>query len=121
MLCQVVTYSTHNMWSSIVLLECDAVGLSLHERNNIALNNCIPIAYSSQMFGDNNCCCLATFCYASSHHNTASTKRSTLNNVSVCIAFSYTVVNPGSAITAVYVETGFICDQDIGPILSSES
>jgi hypothetical protein len=33
------------------------------------------------------------FCYASPHNNTASTKWSALNNVSVCITFSYAPVN----------------------------
>ena len=33
---QVVTYNTRNMWSSVVLLEFNVVGLSLDERNNIA-------------------------------------------------------------------------------------
>jgi hypothetical protein len=46
-------YNTRNMWSSVILLECAAVGLSLDERNNIALNNGIPIAYSGQISGDN--------------------------------------------------------------------
>jgi hypothetical protein len=41
------------MWSSVVLLECDVVGLSYDERNNIELNNFIPIAYSGQISGDN--------------------------------------------------------------------
>jgi hypothetical protein len=41
---QVVTYNTPNMWSSVVLLECYVVGLSLDERNNIAPSN--------QIFGD---------------------------------------------------------------------
>jgi hypothetical protein len=46
MLCQVVTY---NVWSSVVLLECDVVGLGLGERKNKALKNFIPIAYSGQI------------------------------------------------------------------------
>jgi hypothetical protein len=34
------------MWSSVVLLKYDVVGLSLDERNDIRLNNIIPIAYT---------------------------------------------------------------------------
>ena len=34
-------YNTNTMWSSVVLLLCDVVGLSLDERNDIALNNFI--------------------------------------------------------------------------------
>jgi hypothetical protein len=32
------------MWSSVVLLKCDVVGLSLDERNDIRLNNFIVMA-----------------------------------------------------------------------------
>jgi hypothetical protein len=42
------------MWSSVVLLKCDVVDLSLDERNDIRLNNFIPIAYTGQISGDNN-------------------------------------------------------------------
>jgi hypothetical protein len=42
------------MWSSVVLLECDVVALSLDEQNNISLSNFNPVAYSGQMSGDNN-------------------------------------------------------------------
>jgi hypothetical protein len=35
------------MWSSVVLLKCDVVGLSLDERNDITLNNFIPIAFGT--------------------------------------------------------------------------
>jgi hypothetical protein len=42
------------MWFSVVLLECDVVALSIDEWNNIALNNCISIAFSGQNTGDNN-------------------------------------------------------------------
>ena len=52
--CQVVSYDMRNVWSSVVLLECDIVGLSLDEQNNIALNNFFLIAYSNQIFGRNN-------------------------------------------------------------------
>jgi hypothetical protein len=41
LLCQIVTYYSRNMWSSIVLLKCDVVGLSLDERNDIRLDNFI--------------------------------------------------------------------------------
>jgi hypothetical protein len=37
--------------------------------------------------------------YASPHHNTATTKRLTLNDAGVCISFSYTAVNTRTAIT----------------------
>jgi hypothetical protein len=40
------------MWSSIVLLKCEVVGLSMDERNDIRLNNFIPIAYTGQISGD---------------------------------------------------------------------
>jgi hypothetical protein len=53
---------------------CDVVGLSLDERNDIRLNNFIPIAYTGQISGDNNQWCSAMCCYASPHHNTATTK-----------------------------------------------
>jgi hypothetical protein len=42
------------MWSSVVLLEFDVVGLSLDEHDDITLNNLIPIAYSGEISGDNN-------------------------------------------------------------------
>jgi hypothetical protein len=45
---------SHNMWSSVVLLEFDDVVLSLDEQDDIALNNLIPIAYSGQISGDTN-------------------------------------------------------------------
>jgi hypothetical protein len=45
------------MWSSVVLLKCDVVGLSLDERNDIMLNNFIPIAHTGQISGDNNQWC----------------------------------------------------------------
>ena len=85
------------MWSSVVLLECDVVALSLDEQNNISLSNFTPVAYSGP----------ATFRYASPHHNNVFTKRSMLNNASVWTTFSFAAV--------------YICEQDIGPILSSES
>ena len=53
-LCQVVAYNIHSMWFSVVLLEFGVVGLILDERNNITLNNFIPIAHSGQMSRDNN-------------------------------------------------------------------
>jgi hypothetical protein len=59
------------MWSSVVLLKCDVVGLSLDERNDIRRNNFIPIAYTGQISGDNNQWCSAMCCYASPHHNTS--------------------------------------------------
>jgi hypothetical protein len=34
------------MWSRVVLLKCDVVGLSLDEQNDIRLNNFIPIAHT---------------------------------------------------------------------------
>jgi hypothetical protein len=37
------------MWSSVVLLKCDVVGLSLDEQNDIRLNNFIPIAHTGQI------------------------------------------------------------------------
>ena len=119
--CVRITYYSRNMWSSVVLLKYDVVGLSLDERNDIRLNNFIPIAYTGQISGDNNQWCSAMCCFASSHHNTAPTKRLTLNDAIVCISFSYTAVNTRTAITAVYVKSGFICKQDVGPILYSES
>jgi hypothetical protein len=84
------------MWSSVVLLKCDVVGLSLDERNDIRLNNFIPIEYTGQISGDNNKWCSAMCCY-----NTATTKGLTLNDAGVCISFSYTAVNTRTAITAV--------------------
>jgi hypothetical protein len=42
LLCQIVTHYSCNMWSSVVLLKCDVIGLSLDERNDIRLNNFIP-------------------------------------------------------------------------------
>jgi hypothetical protein len=33
---------SHNMWSSVVLLKCDVVGLSLDERNDIIRPNLLP-------------------------------------------------------------------------------
>jgi hypothetical protein len=60
-------YNTFKMWSSVVLLECDVVGLSLDERNNIALNNVIPIAYSGQISRDNNYWFPARFSVLSPH------------------------------------------------------
>jgi transposase len=47
------------MWSSVVLLKCDVVGLSLDERNDIRLNNSIPIAYTGHISGENNQWCSA--------------------------------------------------------------
>jgi hypothetical protein len=89
------------MWSSVVLLKCDVVGLSLDDRNDIRLNNFIPLAYTGQISGDNNQWCSAMGYYASPHYNTAPTKRLTLNDAIVCISFSYTAVNTRTAITAV--------------------
>jgi hypothetical protein len=37
------------MWSSVVLLECDVVVLSLDKQNNISLSNLTPVAYSMLM------------------------------------------------------------------------
>jgi hypothetical protein len=51
---QVVTYMTRSTWSSVVLLECDVVRLSVDELNNTALNNFIPIACSGQISDNNN-------------------------------------------------------------------
>ena len=64
----------------------------------------IPIAYTGQISGDNNQWCSAMCCYASPHHNTATTKRLTLNDAGVCISFSYTAVNTRTVITAVLGE-----------------
>jgi hypothetical protein len=50
----VFTHYSRNMWSSVVLLKCDVVGLSLDEWNDIRLNNFIPIVYTGQISGDNN-------------------------------------------------------------------
>jgi hypothetical protein len=58
------------MWSSVVLLKCDVVGLSLDERNDIRLNNFIPIAYTGQISGDNNQWCSTMCCYAFKIQNT---------------------------------------------------
>ena len=121
LLCQIVTHYSRNMWSSVVLLKWDVVGLSLDERNDIWLNNFIPIANTGQISGDNNQWCSAMCCYASPHNSTAPTKRLTLNDAGVCISFSYTAVNTRTAITAVLVKSGFICRQDVGPILYFES
>jgi hypothetical protein len=49
LLCQIVTHESRNMWSRVVLFKCDVVGLSLDERNDIRLNNFIPIAYTETL------------------------------------------------------------------------
>jgi hypothetical protein len=49
------------------------------------LNNFIPIAHTGQISGDNNQWCSVMCCYASPHHNTAPTKRLTLNDTGDCI------------------------------------
>ena len=100
LLCQIVTHYSRNMWSSVVLLKSDVLGLRLDERNDIRLNKFIPIAHTGQISGGNNQWCSAMCCYASPHHSTGTTKRLTLNNTSVCISFSYTAVNTRTAITA---------------------
>jgi hypothetical protein len=57
--CVRITYYSRNMWSSVVLLKYDVVGLSLDKRNDIRLNNFIPIAQTGQNSGDNNQWCSA--------------------------------------------------------------
>jgi hypothetical protein len=60
-----------------------------------------PDSAYRQISGDKNQWCSAMCCYASPHHNTATTKRLTLNDADVYISFSYMAVNTRTAITAV--------------------
>ena len=96
------------MWAGIVLLENSDVGVLLHERDHVRLQDLVDVATSCDVAINDHQRCPIIAGYPCPHHDTGNRKAILLPDTALCITFSTMTPHMLPTIQMIQTETALI-------------